>query len=383
LANNTGENDKALQLGGSRVWTRTRSLLGVFGLLAGIYLLVRVIETTGFSGAPAILLSLGPWAIFLILIPYSAAGLIDTEAWRRLLLLGGSKITHGAQITFRKMFRIRTATEAIVITLPLGSILSDPFKAWMLKREFGLPISKTAGSIVFRKTLMGLTQCLVASLVGFCALLYPDSFSSSAFGEGKIWTLFIVSTAIGLFYILLTVLFCYGSVVAKLHYWLGKIPFRRLQIWFEKKEPQFHEFNADLSALRGIGPLLAATGAYTLLWVFENVETIIILAFLGASITIPQAILMEVTCVLLRTSTPMVPGGIGVQDTGYVTVLMAAGNSGSLAAAFLVIKRSREALWAVLGYILIAMSRKNAVDDAGLTSAGIAGLDSAIDGARL
>jgi uncharacterized membrane protein YbhN (UPF0104 family) len=79
----------------------------------------------------------------------------------------------------------------------------------------------------------------------------------------------------------------------------------------------------------------------------------------------------------------MVPGGIGVQDTGYVTVLMAAGNSGSLAAAFLVIKRSREALWAVLGYILLAMSRKKAEDDTALTSAGIAGLDSAINGARL
>ena len=364
MTTNSNDNEKALQLSGpTKVWTRTRSLVGVAGFLAGIFLLIRVIETTGFAGAPAILLGLGVWAIILISTPYALATLIDTEAWRKLLVLGGRNVIDGAKISFGRMYRIRTATEAIVITLPLGSILSDPFKAWMLKREFGLPISKTAGSIVFRKTLMGLSQCLVASAVGFFALIYPNSFSSPAFGDAKIWTLFIVSTAIGLFYAILTVLFCYSSVVAKLHNWLGKIPFRRLKIWFEKKEPQFHEFNADLSALRGIGPILAATGAYTLLWVFENVETIIILGFLGASITIPQAILMEVTCVLLRSSTPMVPGGIGVQDTGYVSILMAAGNSGSMAAAFLVIKRSREAMWAVLGYILIAMSRKKAVDN--------------------
>ncbi len=338
-------------------------LAGLFGLLVGIFLIVHIIETTDFSGAPAMLLRLGAGAIVVILIPYSIAALLDTETWRRLLILGGIGVTHGARIAYGTMFRIRTATEAIVITLPLGSILSDPFKAWMLKREFGLAISKSAGSIVLRKALLSLTQCLVALAVAFLAILYPNDFSSPAFGTAKIWTIFILASVVGLFYGVLTALFCSSRFVAKLHGWLGKIPFPRLQRWFERKEPQFHEFNADLRALRGVKPILGSAGAYTLIWLFENIETLIILAFLGANLTIPQALLMEVTCVLLRSSTPMVPGGIGIQDTGYVSILMAAGNSGSLAAAFLVIKRSREVLWAALGYILIAISRKKAVND--------------------
>ncbi len=338
-------------------------LAGVFGILVGIFLIAHVIETTDFSDAPAILLRLGAWTIAIILVPYTIAALLDTETWRRLLILGGREITRGARIAYGKMFRIRTATEAIVITLPLGSILSDPFKAWMLKREFGLPISKSAGSIVLRKALLSLTQCLVALSVALLAILYPNDFSSPAFGSTKIWTIFILASAVALFYAVLTALFCSSRFVAKLHSWLGKIPFHRLQRWFERKEPQFHEFNADLRALRGVRPILGAAGAYTLIWLFENIETLLILALLGANLTIPQALLMEVTCVLLRSSAPMVPGGIGVQDTGYVSILMAAGNSGSLAAAFLVIKRSREALWAVLGYTLIALSRKKAVKD--------------------
>jgi glycosyltransferase 2 family protein len=338
-------------------------LAGIFGLLVGIFLIVRVIETTNFSGVPALLLRFGAWAIVAILIPYTVAALLDAETWRRLLILGGIGVTHGARITYEKMLRIRTATEAIVITLPLGSILSDPFKAWMLRREFGLPISKSAGSIVLRKALLSLTQCLVALSVAFFAILYPEDFSSPAFGSAKIWTIFILASIVALFYGVLTALFCSSRFVAKLHAWLGKIPFHRLQQWFERKEPQFHEFNADLRALRGVRPILGATAAYTFIWIFENVETLIILALLGANLTIPQALLMEVTCVLLRSSTPMVPGGIGVQDTGYVSILMGAGNSGSLAAAFLVIKRSREALWALIGYVLIALSRKKAVKE--------------------
>ena len=92
---------------------------------------------------------------------------------------------------------------------------------------------------------------------------------------------------------------------------------------------------------------------YALLWIGENIETILILMLLRANLSIPQAFLVEVSCVLLRASTPMVPGGIGIQDTGYASLIVSNGNSPEIAAAFVLIKRFRELIWSVFGYILL------------------------------
>ena len=152
--------------------------------------------------------------------------------------------------------------------------------------------------------MLSLTQSLVASGVALSAILYPSIFASPAFSGAKIWTIFLLASVIALFYATLTALFCSSVFVSKLHGWLGKIPLHRIQKWFERKEPQFLEFNADLRALRGIRPILGATGAYTLIWIFENIETLIILAFLGSNLTIPQALLMEVKAAM--------PGGFSL-----------------------------------------------------------------------
>ncbi len=332
--------------------SKLRTLLGFVGIAVGLGFVVNLARTLNFSGVPTIIARIGVWGILALLIPYGVATLIDTETWRRLL---ASKERH---LSFSKIFRIRTATEALVITVPLGSIISDPFKAWMLKREFGFPLSSTAASIVYRKTMLGFSQGVVAFIVGLLAVLMPGLFRSGEMGDGLEWTLFIFASIIVVVYSVLLGLLCNRAFVDRFHRWLTKLPFRRLSQWFEKREPEFREFNSHLEGFRDLRSVIRFTGAYSLLWIVENIETLAILALLGANLTIPQALLMEVTCVLMRASIPMVPGGIGIQDTGYVSMLMASGNSGELAAAFVLLKRFREILWAAFGYFLIISARK-------------------------
>ena len=332
--------------------SKSRTLLGLTGIVVGLAFAVNLVRTINFAGVPSALSRIGVLGFIVILIPYSLGAMLDTETWRRLL---SSKKRH---LSFPKIFRIRTATEAIVITVPLGSILSDPFKAWMLKREFGFPLSTTAASIVYRKTMLGFSQGLVAWMVGLTAVLLPALFKSGEMGDGLEWTLFIFASAILLLYGILLGLLCNRAFVDRFHRWLTRLPFHRLSMWFEKREPEFREFNSHLEGFRDLRSVVRFTVAYSLLWVTENVETILILVLLGANLTIPQALLMEVTCVLMRASIPMVPGGIGIQDTGYVSMIMASGNSGELAAAFVLLKRFREVLWAALGYILIISARR-------------------------
>ena len=334
------------------VSSKLRTLLGFVGIAVGLGFVVNLVRTLNFFGVPATIARVGMWGIIALLIPYGIATLIDTETWRRLL---ASKERH---LSFSKIFRIRTATEALVITVPLGSIISDPFKAWMLKREFGFPLSSTAASIVYRKTMLGFSQGLVAFVVGLAAVLLPNFFRSGEMGDGLEWTLLIFASIIVLIYSILLGLLCNRAFVDRFHGWLTKLPFRQLSQWFEKREPEFKEFNSHLEGFRDLRSVIRFTGGYSLLWIVENVETLAILALLGANLTIPQALLMEVTCVLMRASIPMVPGGIGIQDTGYVSMLMASGNSAELAAAFVLLKRFREILWAALGYLFIIIARR-------------------------
>jgi uncharacterized protein (TIRG00374 family) len=332
--------------------SKIRMVLGLVGIAIGVGFLVHLGYTISFTGVPATLSKVGILGGIAVLIPYCISAISDTEAWRRLLS------SEHRQIAFSKIFRVRTATEALVITVPLGSILSDPAKAWMLKRQFGFPISSTAASIVYRKTMLGFSQGIVASSVALVAILFAHAFQSGELGSGLAWTLFAFASGGVVLYSVLLGLLCNRRFIDRFHIWLTRLPFVRLSKWFETKEPEFQEFNAHLQAFRDIWSVVRFSGSYIVVWASENIETLIILALLGANLTVPQAVLMEVTCVFMRASTPMIPGGIGIQDTGYVSMLMASGNSPEIAASFVLIKRTREVIWAAIGYILLLSARR-------------------------
>jgi uncharacterized membrane protein YbhN (UPF0104 family) len=66
---------------------------------------------------------------------------------------------------------------------------------------------------------------------------------------------------------------------------------------------------------------------------------------------------METTMSLIRAMLFILPAGLGVQDYGYVLFLKSFGvpDAESVGVAFVLIKRSKELIWIVVGYILMAM----------------------------
>jgi hypothetical protein len=65
----------------------------------------------------------------------------------------------------------------------------------------------------------------------------------------------------------------------------------------------------------------------------------------------------------------MLPAGLGVQDLGYLTFLRAlqVPDVLNVAAAFLLLKRSKECFWAVVGYVVLALELRPQVPVTGLT----------------
>jgi hypothetical protein len=79
------------------------------------------------------------------------------------------------------------------------------------------------------------------------------------------------------------------------------------------------------------------------------------LRFLGAEATFTQAIALEATASILRILFFFLPAGIGASEVGFVTLLVAFGfpEAITLGAAYIALKRLKEAGWVVLGYFVL------------------------------
>jgi hypothetical protein len=104
-------------------------------------------------------------------------------------------------------------------------------------------------------------------------------------------------------------------------------------------------FDAPVSALPG--PVILCFAS----WLFEALESYLMLRLLGVELSFAAVLAMEAVVSFARHVLIVVPAGVGVQDVGYVALLAALGvqDAVNLGAAFAVLKRSKEAFWAVVG----------------------------------
>lgn len=103
--------------------------------------------------------------------------------------------------------------------------------------------------------------------------------------------------------------------------------------------------------LRFVGSLLFGFAA----WLFIALETYLILTILGAEPTFTQAIALESVASILRIVFFFIPGGLGATEVGFVTLMIAFGfpQAITLAAAYIGIKRMKEAGWILLGFLVL------------------------------
>jgi uncharacterized membrane protein YbhN (UPF0104 family) len=90
---------------------------------------------------------------------------------------------------------------------------------------------------------------------------------------------------------------------------------------------------------------------------------------------------MEAAVVFARNAAFFVPAGLGVQDAGYLAFLSAFGVAAPLAAAFIVVKRTKELLWIAAGYLVLLVLDRRAPRESATTvsvatalGAGLGGL---------
>ncbi len=288
------------------------------------------------------------FALTLILLPYALIFLAETLDWRLTI-----RQTPGPGTG--KLYLIRVATDALLYSIPGGVALAEPMRPVLLQKLCRIELTEGIGSSIITKINIAVAQALfIFTGLVLVMVFYPGVSLQLGVAEGPAGYLsvgFLLLCAIGL----LTLPFS-GPRLTQLVRLLSRVPVAPMRKLIAKAEPAVHRldnhvgrFARDHTA-RFVGSLLFGFAG----WLLIGVETYLILQLLGAEPTFTQAIALESVASILRIVFFFIPSGLGASEVGFVTLMVAFGfpDAITLAAAYIALKRMKEAGWVVLGYFV-------------------------------
>ncbi len=325
-----------------RAWLRFWPLL--LALPAGAWLAAR-------SDPGACARSLGELgaAAWLVPLPSLAGVALDAAAWRVLWP------TRTALPSLWPLVRTRLSMDALALVLPGGGLIADSLAPGWLRRSCRLPLADGFALLALRKGLIVAAHALLLMLAAALAVGVligtahaPLVLSASAAGLASL-------SVLGLRWLVS------GRACAALDAGLARLPGPGLRRWRARQASRLAGIDRRLHALGRASPsrTLTALALLTASLTVEALETLLILRLLGVPVTLAQALPAEALLQLVRAAAFVVPAGLGVQDAGYALflALCGLGDAVSLAAAFALVKRGREALTAAGGFALLLVAR--------------------------
>lgn len=303
-------------------------------LAVGLAALAWFVREVDWPETGRLLARLGPWAP-LVFVPYVFVYLVDTLGWRICF-------PDGRGISFHRFFRTRWAGEAVNNVIPSGAIGGEAVKVLLLRRR-GIPGGEGTAAAVVSKTAQTLAQLayLVLSAVIWLNLgTAPEPFRWAMLG-----LLAAVTAALALaFWIQRRGVMATAASIAG---WAGRFGER---------------LRARLVSLRDLDERIvgfyrrhprrfrAAVAVYFAGWLLDTIELFTIAWLLDLPITWFQALAIESCTSVVKVAAVAVPGALGVQESGILVLCRMAGAPPPLAFAYAIIRRAREALFALIGW---------------------------------
>jgi uncharacterized membrane protein YbhN (UPF0104 family) len=298
--------------------------------------------------------SAGP-LVAIAVLPFAVGMTLDAWGTARLLRALGHRTSLG------RMLPVRLASEALHITLPAGFVAADTATALLLERRCDVPVRDGVVASIARKWLVMRSHAAyiaVGAAAGCAALtVLADALQVKALPGlvlGSAIVPLVLSAAVGAGLL-------GGSPFARLHAALAKVPSRRFARWLEARKHDAVATDGQVARLRQARASTAiATLAFLGSWCFEALESALLLRLVGARVDLPAVFAVEAGLSMVRSIVVLLPSGLGVVDMGYATVMRALGVDASAAAAFVLLRRAKEAAWVAIGYAILAAWRGRA-----------------------
>jgi glycosyltransferase 2 family protein len=271
------------------------------------------------------------WRLGLVvLVPFCVAVVLDTLGWRVLL--------PECRVPWGTLAAARLAGEAANLLTPTASVGGEPLKAYLVRDR--LPLGLGLASVVVDKTtvVMGQAAFLAAGLAVALLALQPSKAVAIA-----------MAALLGAEIVCVT-----GFALVQIHGGIagaGRI-LQRLGVGrAESHRELLREVDGRLARLyreRRARMLLSAL-LHTLGWALGGLEIYLVLTLAGIPVSLATALVLEAAGCAVRFATFMVPGSLGALEGGNVAIFAAFGLPGAAGLSFTLVRRLREATWAVAG----------------------------------
>lgn len=327
---------------------RTRSIRQVIRwflrgavLSLGLVALAWFVQRTNWSETRELAFRLG-WSIPLLLLPYFCVYIVDCWGW----ILSFAR---RPPLRFATLFRIRWAGEAINSVIPSAYIGGEAAKVLILRRK-GVPGGDAVAAAVLSKTLQTLSQLVFLAIA---AVAFLSLGTVSAGFAGSIVVLLILGTA-GIV----------GGILWQRRGLFGTAAdiVRLLGGGGSRLEKRLREHRATDEQISGFhrehgSKFYASAGAYLAGWFLDTVEIFAFTWFLSEPVLWRQALAIEAFTGIAKAFSVVIPGAIGVQESGIVFLCRMAGVPESLGITYALFRRAREILFAILGWKLLLLEQ--------------------------
>ena len=249
---------------------------------------------------------------------------IDGMSWRTLL----PKRDAG---TFALLLWARWVRESTNLLLPVAQIGGEVAGVRLLTLN-GVSLHSASASVILDKLAEGMSQ-LIFALVGLGILIVVRGISDLALAIAT--ALAIVSlAAIGI------------GIVQRTGGFAG------VERWLYSVCNRIHPHARDAFAsvaetIRSTGrprPIAVSVGQHLTAWCLGSTEVWLALRFMGHPIKVPTALAIESLGSVITAAGFIVPGAIGVQESGYMAIGAALGLPAELGLAMSLVKRARQIL---------------------------------------
>jgi uncharacterized membrane protein YbhN (UPF0104 family) len=333
---------------------RARFALQILGFAIAAAIIVHVVAEADLASTSRALRSAGS-LLPLALLPFALGMTLD--AWGMVVLLRA--LGHRTSLT--QMLPVRFASEALHVTLPAGFVASDTATAFLLAKRCAVPVRDGVVASIARKWLVMRAHgayIAVGALAGFAALA---ALARALHAPALPW-LVLASALVPLALSVAVGRALLGrSTFSRLHAGLKRIPSRRLKCWLDSRRHDAVATDGQAARLRGArSATWTATAAFLGCWCFEALESALLLHLVGAHVDLASVFALEAGLSMVRSVAVLAPSGLGVVDLGYATVLRALGAEAGAIAAFVLLRRAKEALWVAAGYAIVTTLRGGA-----------------------
>lgn len=298
----------------------------------------------------------GP-SLLLVLLPYVGMVILDSFGWQTLLGLVGH------HVGFAALLRIRLLSDAVLVSAPAGTFVSEAIKPLALKRAADVPPATTVATLTARLwsvTVIHLLQLVAGAAFGWQVFAAVNGASAG-------WPLGTLSVGVAVLMLgTLTIseyaLIARGDLAVKLLGALSRVLPQSVSLWLESKRQGFLETDAAFREMvRQKGGALRALVFFGGVGLLEATELWLVAHLAGVPIGLGAAAAVESMALFLRAIVFFAPAGLGFQDAGYVGFLTAlyGPDAAPAAAALVLLKRSRELIWGAIGFTVHLASRKS------------------------